>query len=118
MKMSDRRFAQRFDVRIPVLYRSWKSLGEFDQAITANVSERGIFFLTNEPLETGSPVQIRIRMPEEITGAPEAEWDCAGIVVRVQPGPAMGHPYGVGVRISYYDVGRAEANQKRAAAGR
>ena len=48
MKISDRRFAQRFDVRVPILYRAWNSHSQFGEAITTNVSERGIYFLTNE----------------------------------------------------------------------
>lgn len=118
MKMSDRRFAQRFEVRVPILYRAWNSPSEFVEAITTNVSERGLYLLTNESLRIGSPVQIRIRMPEVITGSPDAEWDCAAMVVRVRPGPAFGQPYGVGVRISYYEVTRAGAKQSFAAAGR
>ncbi|HET9399872.1 MAG TPA: PilZ domain-containing protein [Candidatus Acidoferrales bacterium] len=116
--MSDRRFAQRFDVRVPIHYRAWNSPSEFVEAITTNVSERGLYLLTNESLKIGSPIQIRIRMPEAITGSPEAEWDCAAMVVRVHPGLAFGQPYGVGVKISYYEVTRAETEQSFAAASR
>ena len=118
MKISDRRFAQRFDVRVPILYRAWNSHSQFGEAITTNVSERGIYFLTNESVEIGSPIQIRIHMPIVITGSLDAEWDCVATIVRVQPGPALGQPYGVGVRISYYEVSQAEMKQSFAAAGR
>lgn len=117
MKMSDRRFAQRFDVRVPVHYRAWKSRGPEAEAMTSNISERGLFFETDREIATGENVQVRLRMPQEVTGLPSAEWKCTGRVVRVQALPTAKAKRGVGVRIDYYEVIRPESGERAAAAG-
>ena len=118
MKMSDRRFAQRFDVRVPVHYRAWKSPGPEAEAVTSNISERGLFFETDREIAAGENVQLRLRMPEEVTGSPPAEWKCTGRVVRVEASTAAEAKRGVGVRIDYYEVVRPESGERAVAAGK
>ena len=115
MKMSDLRFAQRFDVRVPVHYRAWKSSGPEAEAVISNLSERGFFFETDDEIHTGENVQLRLRMPEEVTGLPAAEWNCTGKVVRVGPSPGTEMRRGVGVRIDYYEVVRPQGGSLAAA---
>jgi Tfp pilus assembly protein PilZ len=117
MKMSDRRFAQRFDVRIPLHYRAWKSLGAEAQAVATNISERGLFFEADREITAGENLQVRLRMPQEVTGLPSAEWRCTGRVVRVQPSGATNAKCGVGLRIDYYEVAQPESGEKAVAAG-
>ena len=70
------------------------------------MSERGIFFATDEMFQKGEAIEILLKMPEEITGEPSTEWRCTGLVVRVQPVDSPKGRLGVGVRFDCYEVSR------------
>jgi hypothetical protein len=106
MKPSDRRLAQRFHLTIPVFVRDWKTMTPEKKVESVNVSECGVYFETDTPPREGAPVQIRLEMPEEITGDATAEWLCTGKVVSVRPTCPPGGLLGVGVRFDYYEIMR------------
>jgi hypothetical protein len=107
MKVSDRRMAQRFSLTIPLLISEWKSLAPAQNSMSINVSEHGVYFETDKPLCEGAVVQIRLEMPEEVTGNPAAEWFCTGKVTRVHPPIFPSMMVGVSVRFDCYDVMRS-----------
>lgn len=104
MKPSDRRFAQRFHLTIPLFIREWKTMAPEKEATSVNLSECGVYFETDTPPREGSMVQIRLAMPQEITGDNTVEWRCTGKVVGVRPASHPGASLGVGVRFDYYEV--------------
>ena len=104
MKRSDRRFAQRFNLAVPLHYRAWRSTEPELAAASVNVSESGVYFETDAPPSEGSALRLRIAMPPEITGNPATEWRCMGKVVRVQQVPCAGAALGVAVRIDYFEI--------------
>ena len=107
MKLSDRRLAQRFRLKIPLYIRAWKSQAPERKVESVNVSECGAYFETDAPPCEGEMMQIRLEMPKEITGNPTVEWRCTGQVTRVQPASFQGALRGVSVRFDYYEVAQA-----------
>jgi Tfp pilus assembly protein PilZ len=71
-----------------------------------NLSQRGIFFVTNSQFQEGEAVEILLKMPEAITGEPPTEWRCTGLVTRVEPVDSQIGKFGVGVRFDCYEVAR------------
>ena len=110
MKLSDRRLAQRFCLNIPLYIRAWKSRAPEQKVEAVNVSECGAYFETDTPPCEGTMMQIRLEMPNEITGNPTAEWRCTGKVVRIQPASSPGALLGVSMRFDYYEVCRPEVS--------
>jgi hypothetical protein len=108
MKLSDRRLAQRFRLKIPLYIRAWKSQAPERKVESVNVSECGAYFETDAPPCEGEMMQIRLEMPKEITGNPTAEWRCTGKVTRVQPASFPGALRGVSVRFDYYEVAQSK----------
>ena len=103
MTQTERRLAERFDLKIPLRLRVAKS-GPLEHTVESlNVSTRGILFAADLPLCKGTPVHLAFEMPEEVAHKPASEWRCTGHVVHVQPN---GSPQGasVGVRFDCYEV--------------
>jgi hypothetical protein len=118
MKASDRRFRQRFDLRVPVKIRNLDSPITTEQLIeSSDISARGLYFSTDAPFELGARVEMFLTMPSSISGQDTRTWLCIGRVARVQPAGAPETKAGNGIEILYYEVidgSRADA----AAAGR
>jgi hypothetical protein len=104
MKLSDRRLAQRFHLNIPLYIRAWNSHAPEQKVESVNVSECGAYFETDAPPREGAMIQIRLEMPNEITGNPTAEWRCTGKVTRIQSVTSSRHLLGVSIRFDYYEV--------------
>jgi Tfp pilus assembly protein PilZ len=84
--------------------RVWKSGSAQRRIESVNISKTGAFFATDLPIAIGSAVEVLLKMPEELTGKPAAEWRCAGRVVRLQPADALGGKLGVGVEFDYHEI--------------
>jgi hypothetical protein len=107
MQLSDRRWAQRYCLTVPLYIREWKSPAPEQRVESLNVSECGVYFETDAPPRTGSMMHIRLEMPEQVTGNRAVEYRCIGKVMRVeQPGP-LGRLRGVSVRFDYWEVSHA-----------
>jgi hypothetical protein len=102
----DRRLSRRHPLKTALRVRLWKSTLPEQRAESINLSERGIFFITDIPLQQGEAVEVLLKMPEEITGEPTTEWRCTGLVVRVQRVDSPKGKLGVGVRFDCYEVSR------------
>jgi PilZ domain len=109
----DRRISPRHFLHIPLRVRLWKSPLPEHQTISSNLSAGGAFFTTELPVQIGTVVEIRLPMPEEITGEPLAEWRCSGHVVRVSGEDSHQRP-GVAIQFDCYEIARAlESEQIR-----
>lgn len=106
--LSDRRIAQRHNVKTTLRVRIWKSGQPEKRAQSVNLSQRGIFFVTDFAPGKDDIVEILLKMPREITGEPTTEWRCTGHVVRVEPLVSPKGRVGVGVQFYCYDVSRPE----------
>ena len=103
----DRRLAGRYTIKTPLRVRLWKSEQPEHTAESVNVSQRGIYFATDSPIQEGETIEVFFNMTEEIIGEPASEWRCTGHVVRVEPIEATGGKMGVGVQFDCYEVSRA-----------
>ena len=80
------------------------------RAETADISKSGLRIICDLPLAIGTPVEIFLRMPEEVMGEAPHEWCCRGRVVRVSDDSAGSnadndHPIrSVAVKFHYYEV--------------
>lgn len=101
---TERRFAKRFDVRIPLRVSVPKSAARERAVESLNISTHGICFVTDLPLRQGTPVQLVFEMPEEISHKPTSQWRCIGHVVHVQPNSSPQEPISVGVRFDCYEI--------------
>lgn len=105
---ADRRSSHRLQVKTALRVRIWRSGSGEQRAESENLSERGTFFATDAPLAIGSPVEILLKMPQEITGKPATEWKCTGHVVRLEPSDSPRGKLGVGVQFDCYEIMRAQ----------
>jgi hypothetical protein len=100
----DRRLAERHEVKTPLRLRMMRSEATEQQAESANVSRRGVYFKTDLLLAEGAILDLLLEMPESITGVRAAQWVCLGHVVRVEEAKAASKIHGVGVEFDFYVV--------------
>lgn len=114
MRVSDRRFARRFNVGLPMSVQQWKSAAPEQTVCAHNVSERGVYFETASPPPIGATLKLRLEMPEEVTGVPPAQWQCVGTVVHAEPIAARPNSVGVGVRLDFDEACSTSASTENA----
>jgi Tfp pilus assembly protein PilZ len=105
----ERRIFRRLQLKTSLRVRVWKSGPAERKAESLDLSENGAFFVTDVPIPIGSAIEILLKMPEEVTGKPAAEWRCSGRVVRLQPVDTPQGKTGVGVEFDYYEILRSKA---------
>ena len=109
----DRRLEQRHSLRIPLELRIWGAAGPEHRAESIDLSGRGVLLETALPLEVGSTVELRLKLPEEITGQPTTEWRCRGCVVRiVRCGPSNSR-LRAGLHLESLDVSRLQISLRK-----
>jgi PilZ domain-containing protein len=97
----ERRSARRFTMSLPVIVRFASEDGPVErQGSTRDVSFRGLYFLTEDPLEAGSLIEFVLTLPGEITLAGDVHIRCFGRVVRVEPQTVH---CGIAARIERYE---------------
>ena len=95
----------RFELRIPVRIRPLNSgISPSLATESLNVSATGLLFTTNAKFEHGATVEVLLRMPEEIVGAPANDWRCTGQVVRIEERETPTARFEVGVKFYCYEV--------------
>ena len=68
--------------------RAWGSPGPSRVAQSLDISEDGALVETDLPVRVGTILDLRIELPEEITGQPTTEWRFKSRVVRLVLAPA------------------------------
>jgi hypothetical protein len=105
MMQTDRRQMARYAMEIPVSIRMTELPGaEARSGVSSNISASGLCMATDLQLKVGTPVEISMRMPRQVTGKPEGEWRCMGRVVRVTANEPSSTKPSVGVQFHYYEV--------------
>lgn len=86
LQKNDNRSAQRFPVTVPVRMRLF---GDDSEAVywTRNVSCRGVFVLTDEPLPENSSIQFTMNLRSPHAPEEGVQVLCQGTVVRVETLP-------------------------------
>jgi hypothetical protein len=98
----ERRRAHRFDLQSPVIVR-WKDGAQMREALTVSedVSSNGIYFILPEGLQSGTPVEVEMTLPNQITLAGPVRVRCLGHIQRCEP--AEGAKAGMAAAIEKYE---------------
>jgi len=82
---SERRTTQRFQMRLPLTVR-WTTGSAVGETSTESrdVSSRGVYFFLSKDVKEGSPVEILLTLPNEITLAGPVRVRCLGRVQRTE----------------------------------
>lgn len=99
--ISERRAARRFSMALPVKVRFAQENGFVEKAgQTRDVSFRGLYFLIEASIETGSSIEFVLTLPQKITLAGDVHIRCYAHVLRVEP---LNGQRGVAARIERYE---------------
>jgi PilZ domain len=99
---AERRGEQRFPLRLPVIVKTIHGNITEESAVTRDVSARGAFFYLDNKLTEGTPVELVLTLPAEITLADSIRVRCKGRVVRVVE-VADSNKTGIAAAIEQYD---------------
>ena len=111
---SERRKSRRYDIALPVEVRA-PGLGTTDprRGETRDVSARGLYFVIDQDLSPGSPLEFTLVLPREITGENEVLVRAHGRVIRTKEEQHDGTTrIGVAAMIEKYDIVRAEIEER------
>jgi hypothetical protein len=103
--MTERRSARRYDLCLPVSVRL-PSLGqEAKNGTTRDISTRGVYFVLDQEISTGSQFDFTLTLPSELTGDAEVFVCAHAKVIRVESRTEGGRQ-GVGIAavIEKYDI--------------
>ena len=105
--LAERRGERRFPLRLPVVVKPIHAGLLEEASLTRDVSARGAFFYLDGKLEKGTPVELTLTLPAEITLSESICVRCKGKVVRVVE--SADGKTGVAAEIEQYDFVTAEA---------
>ena len=82
---AERRRAPRFELHLPVTIR-WRDGSETREAVTVckDVSSNGIYFDLREGIKEGTPVEVEMTLPNQITLAGPVRVRCFGRIQRCE----------------------------------
>src|SRR5258707_14813780 len=70
--MTERRTARRYDLSLPIIIRvPAEKIPDSQQGKTRDISTRGLYFVVDQNLESGSQLDITLTLPAEITHGTE-----------------------------------------------
>lgn len=103
MKVRDRRELLRCNVRIPLRFRTvgLASTSGEHRTESLNISRRGVFFISHVKLRVGTPIEISLRLPREVTGLDAVDARCFGRVTHARKLLVDGY-IGYGVEIEKF----------------
>ena len=105
MSSSERRIDTRVNIRVPLRFRALNNPGATEQtAESENLSQRGMYFMTNVPLKVGTPVEVSLRMPQELAIKSASDVKCVARVVHVRQSSSPGGMLGIGLHIERYEA--------------
>jgi len=103
----ERRAARRFTMNLPMKVRFSAESGILEKTgETRDVSFRGLYFVMEATVETGSPIEFVLTLPQQITLAGDVHIRCYARVLRVDHN--RGTP-GIAARIERYEFLPASA---------
>lgn len=102
MSFVERRRAHRFELQSPLVVR-WKDGAQTREALTVSedLSSSGIYFVLPEGIKDGTPVEVEMTLPNQITLAGPVRVRCLGRIQRCEP--AEGAKSGMAAAIEKYE---------------
>ncbi|HYA97364.1 MAG TPA: PilZ domain-containing protein [Methylomirabilota bacterium] len=112
MSAAERRTTQRFQMRLPLTVR-WTTGAAIGETSTESrdVSSRGVYFFLPKDVRDGSPVEILLTLPNEITLAGPVRVRCLGRVQRTES--RSEGSVGVVAAIERYEFLRGDENDAK-----
>jgi c-di-GMP-binding flagellar brake protein YcgR len=109
--MTERRTTRRYDLTLPIIIRvPAEKAADSQLGKTRDVSTRGLYFVVDQNMESGSALDITLTLPSEITHGSDVFVRASGKVVRVENRMEDGSArMGVAAVIERYDIIRGEA---------
>ena len=109
--MTERRTTRRYDLTLPIIIRvPAERAADSQQGKTRDISTRGLYFVVDQRMESGSPLDITLTLPSEITRGSDVFVRASGRVIRVENRMEDGSArMGVAAVIERYDIIRGEA---------
>src|SRR5216684_4001842 len=105
MNSRERRSDTCVNIRVPLRFRVLNNPGSPElTAESENISQRGILFATAVPLKVGTPLEVSLKMPQELAGQASSDVKCVARVVHVQPNAFFGGKAGIGLHIERYEA--------------
>ena len=105
MTSIDRRNDPRVNACVPIKFRVLDNPEIAEQnAESQNMSQNGVYFLTSAPLQIGMPMELTLRIPQDLGKKVSSEVVCLGRVVRVQPIDSKEGVLGVGIHIERFNA--------------
>lgn len=98
---------RRFDMRLPALVRL-EGTDEFETE-TQNVSARGVFFYLNQPVSSGTKIEVTLTFPPHITLTDAVRVRFKARVIRVE-NPLPSARIGVAAMIEDYEFLRSSGS--------
>jgi hypothetical protein len=106
VKSAERRQLTRYSLRTPLRFRALGLASDsslhFTEAL--NVSRGGFYFASSAPLQVGTPLEVMLRMPKEVTGAAAQETNCLARIVHARKEPFGDGRMGFGAEIEKLQV--------------
>ena len=105
MTISDRRFSNRYRLKVPLVFCATSSLlakGHLEKS--TNISLRGVYFMTGEPVSVGLSVQVLLRMPKRLSGKQAIHRVFTGRVSHIESQDSQNGILGVGVEFFYWEI--------------
>jgi hypothetical protein len=108
--MTERRVARRYDLTLPIVIRiPAEQVVDSQNGRTRDISTRGLYFVIEQDVVSGSELDITLTLPAEITHGTEVFVRAMGKVVRVERRMEDGSErMGVAAVIERYDIIRGE----------
>jgi hypothetical protein len=105
----ERRSSRRFQMKLPLTVR-WTNESAIGEVVTESreVSSHGIYFLLPKEVRSGSPVEIVMTLPHEVTMAGPVRVRCLGRILRTSA--ESGDSFGVAAAIERYEFLRSDGN--------
>jgi len=105
---TERRRARRFKLQLPLIVRwTHDSIVHEAVAVSDDVCSCGIYFCLGERVKIGTPIEIVLTLPHEITLAGNLRVRCLGRIQRYGLKEAEGSNAGVAVSIDKYEFLRS-----------
>jgi hypothetical protein len=100
----ERRRNARLIKRVPVqIFFDGETLAPATSAEAMNISKDGLYFATDLDLHKGAQLELRFKVPDEITALPPLECRFIGRVTHIEPLGPNGKS-GVGIHFLYYSL--------------
>ena len=101
----DLRECPRVNVRVAIPFRVLDHPEIPEQnAESENMSQHGIHFLTDAPLQIGITMEVTLQIPHDLTQKVSSEVECIGRVAHIRPIDGKVGVLGIGIHIEWFSA--------------